>query len=476
MHKKLFLFFAVLSIFLSGCGDQPLVGCTPPAKDGYLIRNVSVFTAVPDRPVLEDMDVLVRDGTVTRISPERLDAPGAVVIDGRGKTLLPGLTDFHTHTQGGMIIPWDLQLLPTKLFNLEACLYSGIVAVVDMTGETPARMKDLAADIEQGKMMGPRLFHCGKGFTGKGAHPGPMMEKVKESLPWIARFFMPEVAIEVKDPADMKRIDKHLAARPDFTKIFLDDLPDGTSKMPPDIVREIVRRSHEKGIPVLIHIGRNEDVRVAIDAGADGIAHNVYKERLDPELARELARRKMFVTPTVYVFHNLNLFMNEKSFYHHSRLEKETFPPNRVKALQNPKPFDTETNDAWGSYYRRLRETYNGVLHPNVAVLKAAGVTIAAGTDATNLGISTGGSLHTELVHLVEGGLTPTEALIAATYTPALLIREVFKREANFGTIEEGKSADLLIVAGDPTKNIRDTQNIVEVFYRGRRLVRHAVP
>lgn len=112
------------------------------------------------------------------------------------------------------------------------------------------------------------------------------------------------------------------------------------------------------------------------------------------------------------------------------------------------------------------------VIHPNVKTLKDEGVTILAGTDSPNLGIATGGSLHVELAHLVEGGLTPTEALISVTSTPARILRDVFHKNIDFGVIEEGKSADLLLVEGNPTKNIRDTENIIAVFYKGNRLER----
>ena len=107
------------------------------------------------------------------------------------------------------------------------------------------------------------------------------------------------------------------------------------------------------------------------------------------------------------------------------------------------------------------------MLHPNVRILKDAGVTIIAGTDAPNLGIAAGGSLHVELQHLVEGGLTPEEALISATSAPAMILQEVFHRNVDFGTVEEGKGADLLLVRGNPVKNIRDTENIDAVFFRG---------
>jgi imidazolonepropionase-like amidohydrolase len=465
------LITAVLVHCMSACTHYSLIQQTPLAKNGYLIRDVNVFTAVADSPVLEDMDVYILGETIAMISKERLNIPGAEVIDGKGKMLLPGLIDFHTHITSGMIIPWG-DIMPTMRFNMEACLYSGVTAIVDMSGKSTLEMKALAEDIETGKLAGPHLFQCGMGFTGKGAHPIPMIEELKSTYPWFVRPFFPEVVIQVQDVMDMERLEKHLDSNPDFTKIFLDDLPDGTPKMKPEIVKEIVKRSHEQGIPVVIHIGRNEDVKVAIDSGADGIAHDVYKEPLDPELARELAKRKMFVTPTVYVFHNLNDFMNNKNYTHYTKLEWETMYPSGVSALKNPKPYIVPQGDPWGINYKHFKDSYVQVLHPNVKMLKDAGVTIIAGTDAPNLGIATGGSLHVELQHLVQGGLTPTEALISATSTPAMTLKQVFHRNVNFGTIEKGKAADLVLVQGDPTKNIKDTENIVAVFYQGHRLAR----
>ena len=459
-----------LTLCICSCTHYSRVQQAPPV-DGYLIRNVNVFTAVDGKPVLEDMDVYVEGRTIAKISKERLSIYGAGIIDGKGKMLMPGLIDFHTHMTSGMIIPWAM-VIPTTQFNMEACLYSGITAVVDMSGESPEYMKSLSEDIEAGETMGPHLFQCGMGFAGIGAHPIPMMERMKENYPWFIRPFIPKIVNEVESVNDMEQLEKHLASTPDFTKIFLDDIPDGTPKMKPEIVTEIVKRSHQKGIPVIIHIGRNEDVKVAIDSGADGIAHDVYKEPLDPGLARELAAKKMFVTPTVYVFQNVDLFMNEKDFKHYSKLEWETIYPSAVKELENPKPYSVPEGGPWDNYFKNFRKSYAQVLHPNVKVLKDAGVRIIIGTDSPNLGLATGGSLHVELAHLVEGGLTPTEALISATSEPVKILREVFHRDVNFGTIEEGKDADLLLVEGDPTKNIQDTQNIVEVFYRGDRLVR----
>jgi len=100
-------------------------------------------------------------------------------------------------------------------------------------------------------------------------------------------------------------------------------------------------------------------------------------------------------------------------------------------------------------------------------------VTLLAGSDSPNMGLTIGGSLHEELGHLVEAGLTPTEALLAATSVPATVWCDLLGRERDFGTVEAGMRADLLLVRGDPTADIATTQQIEEVFLAGRRLKRH---
>ena len=477
MKQKLFFMISivqilVLAVCMQSCGKYSLVDRSSSQTNGYLIKNVSVFTAIPERPLLENVYVYIKNNTIEKISAEPFEAAGAEVIDGKGKTLLPGLIDFHTHISSGAFIPWKPTMLPTMDFNFEACLYSGITAVVDMGGKSPSDMYSIAGDIEAGKKLAPHLFFPGIGFSAPGSHPFPFVQKIREMIPFFLSPFVPDLAYAVESENDMKNVDAHLQSHPDFTKVFIDDIPLGTPKMSLPVLKEIVRRSHERKIPVIIHIGRNEDLKMIIDSGADGAAHNVYKERLDPAIAKELARKHIFVIPTIFVWNSYDLFVNKHSTTHYTKLELETIHPARKEELMHPFPDSYKETPKWDEWDKVIGNEYVANLYPNLAILKEAGVVILAGTDTPSVGMSPGGSLHVELEHLVKGGLTPAEALIAGTSAPAKILREVLHREINFGTVEEGRSADLLLVEGNPVKKITDTQNIFAVFYQGKRLGR----
>jgi len=460
---------SVLLTLALGCAHPPLVKRTPTPAAGYLIRDVTVFTGNPDQPLRHHSDVHVLDDRIATVSDERLDLPGARIIDGSGKTLLPGLIDSHTHITSGMLILWRMLMLPTLDFNLRASLYSGITTIVDMGGYPTPKMERLAEQLEAGRKLGPRLMHAGKGFTGEGCHPIPMLELVADGLAPGLAGLVPELAVQITAPDDLAHLDAHLDAGPDFTKVFLDRIPPSAPTMDPAVLAAIVERSHARDKPVMVHVGYNADAQAVLDAGADGLAHVVYKDALDPQLAADLAERGVLVIPTVVVFDNYVKVTAEQSFDHYSELEWQTIPPDRKRALARPQP--VEMPDEWADAERHAAENRHH-MHANVATLHAAGVTLLAGSDAPNLGLSSGGSLHEELEYLVAAGLTPTEALLSATSIPAREWSRLTGTPCDHGTVAEGKRADLLLVRGDPTQNIAATQDIAEVFVGGVRLRR----
>ncbi len=298
--KNLISILAVAVIMLA-CKSNRLVSYQKKTDSIYLIENVSVFTGLIEKPVLEKVNVLVKEGIIEKISSFPIEKDNKTVINGEGKWLLPGFTDCHTHITAGVAIPWKIAMLPTMDFNFEACLYSGITTIIDMGGLPPRKIAKISRAIDSGKKLGPRLIYCGIGFTVSGSHPFPFIEKIKKEVPFFLTPFVPKIGIAIDNKDDLKKIKKHLAANPDFTKVYIDEIPLGTPKMDLSILSEIVNYSHKANKPVLVHIGNNSDLKKIIDAGADGAAHIVYREKMDTLLVQQLKQKDMFVIPTIVV-------------------------------------------------------------------------------------------------------------------------------------------------------------------------------
>ena len=472
MDLKRILWASALLTLLMSCSAPPLVSVGQAPAGGILIQDVRVFTGDEKQLILEHADVYVRNDKIEKVATERLQIPGATVIRGEGRTLLPGLSDCHTHVTGGMILPWKMTLLPTPEHNLKAALYSGITAVWDMGGKDVAEMNRIRSRIDSGELEGPMIYHSGIAFTGRGSHPVPYLSFVKDNLPFFLYPFVPAIAYEVRNGDGVEIIRSYTAARhPDFTKIYLDRIPEEAPLMSAEQARALVVASHEKHIPAVFHIGSNANLRTLIESGGDGAVHNVYKEALDPMLARTMAAKGIFVVPTVVAWYNYFLVVNKRSYHHFSKLELETMDAAHRHALENPRPDSVVIREQWRRH-DSMHVGYTERLHPNLRAMKEAGVTILAGSDAPNYALALGGSLHTELGHMVRAGMTPTEALLAATSHPPRVLAKLTGREMNYGEVRAGAMANLVLVTGDPTKNIADTQNIAEVLFRGRRVQR----
>lgn len=453
--------------FLISCTSAELIRFRDTPSSGYVVHNVRIFSGRADRPVQQNMDVHIQNGVIQKISKTPLQISDAREIDGKGKVLLPGLIDFHTHITAGMFIPWKAALLPTQDFNLEAAVFSGITTIVDMSGKDVSDMNVLKKNLETGKQNGPHLYHAGIGFTAKGGHPVRYLDVVRDKIFFLLHPFIPKIAIEMEENTqDFSALEKHLAGKPDFTKVYVDKIPETANLISDDLLKKITEKSHLAGVPVVLHIGNNANLASLISSGADGAVHSVYKEKIDPVLVKKLASSGIYVVPTIVVWDNFDKFKNKQSYAHYTQLETATTYPDRLEALKNPKPEKNKKQD-WEESDRRVSENIP-TLFDNVRIMKKAGVKIVAGSDSPNYGISIGGSLHVELQNLVKAGFTPAEAIQAATYTPA----SILDKNLSFGTVEEGKRADLLLVEGDPLKNIKDTENIAEVFVNGKRIER----
>jgi imidazolonepropionase-like amidohydrolase len=398
---------------------------------GFAIRDARVFDG---ERVLPRATVLVRDGRIAAVGPDVPVPDGLAVVDGRGRTLLPGLIDAHAHA-------FDAALADALNF--------GVTTVLDMLGD-PATLAELKPARESFAPVGHAdLYGAGWAATVAGGHGTqfglriPLLATPGEAGPWVAA---------------------RLAEGSDWIKILYEPRgPGGLGPPFPSIdeptLRALVAAAHERARLAVVHVSRLGPAREALASGADGLVH-VYADRPADEALLALVReRRPFVVPTLAVTLHFAGALDPAAFAGDPRIAPYLTPAQRA-ALAEPLPEPARLGfmrpEVPGGAVRELRD---------------AGATILAGSDAPNPGTVHGATLHQELELLVRAGLTPLEALVAATAAPARRFRL-----ADRGTIAPGQRADLVLVEGDPTADIAATRAIVAVWKNGAAVERRRYP
>lgn len=452
----------VALLALAACSHEPLLVSRPTdAARSFVIRNVRVFDA-PRATLLAGVhDVVVRGGRIAGIASPGVPAPGLREIDGAGGTLLPGLIDIHAHT-GTSSDPPGKVTLPDIPGNLAAFLYAGVTTVLDLGSLTPDVFRE-RAKVTEGKELGPRLYAAGPMFTAPGGHPA---EILRASLPWYLRWYVvPKATREVATPAEARdAVAALLPERPDMLKIAVDT---GTGEVPRlslETIAAITDAGHKAGVRTMAHIGNSAEAADAIRGGVDALAHAPWREEITDEAVAIIAAARKPVVVTIAIGDLLEGPRND-----YLPIEREVATPKLLDALAVPSTFGGEM----GEKFRREVVAAHAARRRNVAKLRAAGVTILAGSDACNPGDLPGAGLHLELTRLVEAGMPPGEALRAATWENA---RFLAGENADFGTVADGQRADLVLVAGDPVAQIGDLGKIAQVILDGTVLERRKRP
>ena len=363
-------------------------------------------------------------------------------IDGRGHTITPGFFDLHTHLPysgvSGLSGDWAK--------TLKAYLHSGVTSVVDF-GTYPETFEPMRRLIRDGVVAGPRLHLAGRITTplGHGAEGGR------------GDFF----SLEVQTPAEARvAVRRWLAYQPDAIKVFTDGWRYGggadMSSMELDTLRVIVEEAHAKGVEVLTHTVTLEKAKIAARAGVDVIAHGIGDAAADGELIELMRKAGTTYAPTLAVYENKERGMIPLSL-------RTLLEPSALEILRAGRRANTEP--------QQYRVTRWKQLMANTAALRAAGIPFGTGTDAGVTGTYHGWSTLREMELLVMGGLTPLEALTAATGNSAKALHVDGER----GTIAVGKLADLVLVEGSPHTNIADVWKVRRVFLGGKELDRKAL-
>lgn len=391
----------------------------PVQKSGAvtIFRNVDVFDG---SRMIRRTNVLVRDGMIRAIGADVTAPEGAQTIDGKGKTLLPGFIDAHIH----------LGIFGADQFLRDA-LDFGVTTELEMWGSEASFA--LRKRLEQGELGDVAdLRTAGTGITVPRGHPTQMGG--------------PPIPTLKPDDDVQAFIDARLAEGGDYIKIIYDNnFPTLTKQQLEDVIAAIHRRNKL----AVVHATSQRDARDAIAAGADGLVHIFAESPPDADFASFAAQHKVFVIPTMSVLEAISV-KTDKPWWQNS--------PPVVSHL---------TTSMRGSLERKFPPGFgakNKFENAQAAVraLHRAGVTILAGTDAPAPGLAHGVSLHRELELLVSCGLTPSDALASATSATARMFGFHDR-----GRIAVGTRADLLLVNGDPTIDIKATRDIVAVWKLG---------
>jgi imidazolonepropionase-like amidohydrolase len=457
------LAWCAAALWLAACDSGPVLVQRPAsAPPALLIRNVAVLD-VDRGERAAGRDVLVRGARI-----ERIDATGAVqagdaqVIDGSGATLLPGLIDMHGHVGNSPAPSW-LNQLPDAKLNLRSYLYCGVTTVLDPAGmdNETFRLRD---DIAAGTLLGPRMFVSGPMVTARGGHPVAIIDTL---APWWIRWYLVKHFTRQVDTPDQARAvaDEIAALHADVLKLSVDHIPEAAPRLSRETLAAAVAQARTHGLRAVAHIGSLAD---AIDAGDAGVAlwmHGVEKDALDDAAVDKLKAYGIGMVPTIGVFDSYALLGQGPRVA--TALERETVPAATLAAFDHP-PASSAAGDFFRPYLEKMRPM-RPVWRENVRRLHAAGVTILAGSD-TQMGVFPGPGLHRELALLVESGLTPAQAIRAATSDAARFLAE--GKQPEFGAVAPGKLADLLLVEGDPTANLDALARIRAVIRNGVMLER----
>jgi len=383
------------------------------ALQPLVIRDVTVVDCTGAAPQPE-MALVVVDGRIAEIGKavEVKTPGGARVIDGKGKFLIPGLWDMHGH------------LTDAGEGALALLIENGVTGVRDMGGDLDL-VKRYRAEIEKGERIGPHILAA-----------GPLLDGPTDAK-W---------HVVARNGDEARALVRSIKARgADFLKIH--------TNLSREAFFAAVDEAKKQGLPVAVHLPQAITTGEASDAGVASLEHD--EMLLTSELFREGNKAATFDEAFARLNGEQGAALWAKLVKNHTWYVPTMVAYERGFVLWSNKP------EAMAK-----RRPIHWKMIDLVGAMHKAGVKMMAGSDFSDWAVVPGVDLHNELALMVEAGFTPMEALQAATSLPA----EFLGRTADFGTVERGKVADLVLLDADPLESISHTRKIRAVIVGGRYL------
>jgi len=442
----------VLACLAIGSGLQ----AAPPAASSAVLYEGARLIADARQPPLEDAAFLVQSGRIVAIGKKgAVRAPaGALRVDLTGKTVIPALIDSHIHIgyQKDLTYSFDNYTHANLTDQLRRYAYAGVSAVMTLgtdPGDLPFQVRaeqERAQENDREHNGGVLLRLAGRGIAAPNA--GPADPALKPS------------AYGVSNPEEARKaVREQLAHKVDFIKIWVDDRNGTVAKLSPQLYRAVIDETHKHGAKAIAHVYYLDDARELARAGIDAFAHLVRDKELDDETVAIIKKHGVLNMP--------NLGLAESRTY-------ATAPPwldDPLYIATTPAPIVARMRTFYASRPASAVETSQRtykIMQRNLAKLNAAGARIGFGTDSGAApDYFHAYTAHHELQLMVGCGLTPAQALTAATVTSA-----AFMKLNRHGTLDPGSSADFIVLDANPLDDIANTKEIARVYLRGQEIDR----
>lgn len=414
-------------------------------------------------PAEKDVTVIISGDRIQSVGPSSTTpAPkGATVINAKGKWIMPGLIDSHVHFfQSGnpftrpdafdatKIVPYAKEVARNKArlpATFKVWLASGVTSVADVGGPM---WNFEARDAAVKSKAAPRVAIAGPLTS--------MVDRPQLDLgdPPIIKISSPEAARELAK--------KELARRPDFLKVWFIHRKGDDLAAQEAIVKATGDAAHEAGIRLAVHATELDVAKASLRAGADILVHSVADLPVDPEFIGLAKKRNAIYVPTLFVREGYTLVLLGE--WKPTPVEQRLADPQILKQMD---ALEKVPKDQLPTRAATLRKT--GRPAPNTTDMKNlrpvwdAGITVAMGTDAGNVGTLHGPSVFREMQLMRDAGLTMPEILLSATVNGA----KVMGMDKELGTVQPGMLADLIILNADPLQSVDNLSMVHRTIKNG---------
>lgn len=440
-----------------------------PGRAQLLLKNANVAD-VAGKQWRKGQDVLIQEGRIAAIGRQLRAPAGFTTVDASGKYLIPGLVDAHVHffQSGGLYTRPDVldlrkdrsqeQELRWVHQNMEGLLRrylkAGITTVIDV-GSSQHFLQQ--RDTFRAKPWAPAVYMTGPLLT---TWEPPVYAGMGEEEPFQL----------MQSPEQARRlVQQQLPFHPDFIKIWYilnGKNIDSAARASLPVVQAAIAEAHQNGLRVAVHATELIAATLAVEAGADYLVHGVEDQPVTAEFTRLLRQKGTVLSPTLVVADNYNKVFG--MLYQPTAEDLAYAHPTPLNSLYNlAAASDTATVNLYKNYTLRNRNkaaAEDSLRRANLKKLSDGGVIIATGTDAGNVGTQHVSSYFDELLEMKRSGLTNWDLLQASTVNAA----KAMGKAGEFGAIQKGLRADLVLLNGDPADDLLQLQQIALLVRNGQ--------